>query len=171
MDFIELAKQRYSVRKFTGEPVPEDKLREILYAGKIAPTAVNAQAFRVYVIRSREGLERINSLSRCIFGSSTVLMVAADTDREWHNPYEEDITSGQQDASIVAVHMMLRAWELGIGSCWVNVFPNMKTAREFGLPENIRPVLLMPLGFAAPEAVPNERHTVYRDDKELFGEL
>lgn len=157
--FFELAQERFSVRKFTDRKVEKDVLGKILEAGRIAPTAANHQPQRVYVLESREALEKINSLSGCIYGAQTVLMVAYDSREDWQNPLESGVHSGEQDASIVAVHMMLEAWEQGVGSCWVNVFPNTKTAEAFGLPDYIRPVLLMPIGYAAPEAAPSPKHS------------
>ena len=50
MEFMELAKKRYSVRKFSDKPVEKDKLEQILEAGNIAPTAKNQQPQRVYVL-------------------------------------------------------------------------------------------------------------------------
>lgn len=157
--FLELARDRYAVKKFSDRPIEEEKLAQILEAGRIAPTAANKQAQRVYVLQSKEALMKINALSRCIYGAKTVLMVGYDANEDWKNPLEEGIHSGQQDASIVATHMMLEACDLGIGSCWVNMFPNTKTAKEFGLPENIKIVLLMPIGYAAEGSGPLPRHT------------
>ena len=78
------------------------------------------------------------------------------TDEEWHNPLEKCAHSGIQDVSIVAAHAMFEAWELGIGSCWVNYFPNSKIEEAFGLPENEKLVLLMPIGYPAEDAKPLE---------------
>ncbi|MGN0193671.1 MAG: nitroreductase family protein [Pseudoramibacter sp.] len=158
-NFMELAKARFSVKKFSDKPIEEDKLEQILEAGRIAPTAANKQAQRVYVIQSEDALAKISALSPCIYGAKTVLMIAYDADEDWKNSYEDGIHSGQQDASIVATHIMLEAWDLGIGSCWVNMFPNTKAAQAFGLPDNIKPVLLMPIGYAAEGVKPLAKHT------------
>ena len=82
-----------------------------------------------------------------------------DSSEDWKNPLEDGIHSGEQDVSIVATHMMLEAWELGVASCWVNVFPNTETARAFGLPENEKPVLIMPIGYARKGTVASPKHT------------
>lgn len=162
MDFMTLAKERFSVRSYENRPVEEEKLARILAAGHAAPTAVNAQPQRIYVLQSPEALEKIRGLSRCTFGAPLVLLFAYDRDEEWKNRKEEGYTSGQQDVSIVATHIMLQAWELGIGSCWVNVFPPTAVKEAFGLPEKERPVLLMPLGYPAADAVPAAGHKAVR---------
>ena len=171
MAFIDLARERYSVRKFSDRPVEQEKLDCILEAALVAPSAKNDQAWRIYVARSEEALAKLNGLSRCIFGAPVVLVIGYDTTEEWHNPLEEGIHSGDQDASIVATHAMLEAWELGVGSIWVNLFPNTQTARELGLPETFVPVCLMPMGYAAEDAAPSPRHEAHRPIDELVSYL
>ena len=73
---------------------------------------------------------------------------------------------GVVDASIVTTHMMLRAWELGVGSTWVMHFNPFKMREAFEIPEDVEPVALLVMGYPAPDAVPNERHTAYRPMEE-----
>jgi nitroreductase len=61
------------------------------------------------------------------------------------------------DASIVCTHMMLEAWDLGIGSVWVRGFRAKEVASMFKLPENIVPMCLLPMGYAADGVKPNEK--------------
>ncbi|MBR1780662.1 MAG: nitroreductase family protein [Oscillospiraceae bacterium] len=171
MNFTELAKTRYSVRSFDPRPIEEEKLKTILEAGHLAPTAKNNQPQRIYVIRSEEGLAKIRSLTKCHFGAPVVLLFAYNADEEWNNPLEAGVRSGQEDVSIVATHIMLQATELGVGSIWVNLFAPTETKRALGLPENETPVLLMPLGYAAPDAQPGPNHTKYRPLAETVIEL
>jgi len=156
--FLDLARQRYSVRKFSEAPVEKEKLDAILQAGNIAPTAKNIQPQRIYVIQSPEALARLAALTPCVFGAKTVLLFACNTDEEWKNPLQEGIRAGIEDVSIVATHVMLAAAELGLGTCWVNYFPNSRLEAEMGLPENERSVLLMPLGYPADDSRPSPMH-------------
>lgn len=154
MDFLTLAKSRFSVRKYADKPIEPEKMAKILEAGNCAPTGCNYQPQRIYIVRSEEKLAVLNRLSRCIFGAKTVLLFAYDTNEDWKNRLEPGVHCGEQDVSIVATHIMLAAWELGIGTCWVNNFPNSQLMRELGLPENERAVLLMPIGYPADDAEP-----------------
>ena len=79
MEFNEVIKDRYSCKKFDGRPVDKEQLDEILEAGRLAPTAKNLQEQRVYVIQSEEGLAKIDKLTPCRYGASTVLVVAFDS--------------------------------------------------------------------------------------------
>ena len=158
MDFTELAKARYSVRKFDPRPIEDEKLRAILEVGNAAPTAKNQQPQRVYVVKSPENLEKLRGLTRCHYDAPVILLFAYDATEEWQNPLEAGVHSGPQDVSIVATHIMLKAWELGVGSVWVNVFPPTETKRVMGLPDNEVPLLLMPIGYPADDAAPGPNH-------------
>ena len=171
MDFMELAKARFSVRKFSDKPVEEDKLAKIIEAGMVAPTARNFQPVRIYVMKSAEAVEKMNGLTRCMYGAPLALLICYDEDEMWINPFDGKYNSGEVDASIILTHMMLEAWELGIGSCWVGLFDHDETAKAFDLPANIKPVAMMPLGYAAEGCGPAERHSQMRDTAELVIEL
>lgn len=170
MSFIELAKARYSVRKFSDKAIEPEKLEQILEAGRIAPTAKNLHPEKIYVLQSKEAVEKISRLSRCIYGAPAVLLVCYDEDAAWHSSQREGYISGEMDASIVTTHMMLQAWELGIGSCWVGLFNDKEVSEAFALPANIKPVALMPLGYA--DCGPNENmHCVPRPKDETIAYL
>ncbi|MBR3397932.1 MAG: nitroreductase family protein [Lachnospiraceae bacterium] len=163
MDFLELAKDRYSVRKFEDRPVEKEKLDYILEAGNVAPTAKNLQPQRIYVLQSVEALQKINELSPCVFGAKTVLVFAYNTDEEWQNPLEAGVHSGVEDVSIVATHVMLAAASIGLGTCWCNYFPNTKLEEALGLPSNEKTVLFMPVGYIAEGSVPSVNHSAVKE--------
>lgn len=167
MSFIELAKERYSVRKYKDQQIEQEKLDLILEAGNVAPTAVNYQPQKIYVLQSNEALTKAKSVCPCTYDAPTVLLIAYDDNQDWDNPKQAGIHSGQQDVSIVATHIMLEAWELGVASCWVNLFPNDEVEKVFGLPDNEKVVLMMPLGYAAEDAAPVEKwHNGFKDISE-----
>lgn len=171
MDFTELAKKRYSVRRFDPRPVEEDKLRSILEAGNLAPTAKNLQPQRIYVVRSPENLNKIRGLTESHYGAPVVLIFAYDKTEEWQNPLEAGIHAGPQDVSIVATHVMLKATELGLGSVWVNMFSPTETKKVMGLPEKEVPLLLMPIGYPADDAAPGAWHNARKELAETVREL
>ncbi len=171
MGFLELAKERYSVRKYKPQPVEREKLDRILEAAKVAPTGGNRQPFRIYVMQSPEALEKIRGLTKMTFNAPLVMMLTRVDAEMWKSPLDEGISAGEQDCAIVAAHMMMEAWEQGIGSCWVKYFPHALTAEAFALPEGEDPMLLMPMGYPADDAVPRDMHTIYRDMAELVKEL
>ncbi len=156
--FMELAKKRYSVRKYSDRPVEQEVLDRILEAGNIAPTAKNSQAHRIYVIRSEEAIEKLDSLTNMRYGAPMALLFAYNRDEEFKCPIDPDGHSGDQDASIVATHIMLEAAELGLGTVWCAHIPNAEMEKAFGLPANEHALFLLPLGYPAEDSEPSPRH-------------
>lgn len=162
-DFMELARARWSVRSFSSRQVEPEKLQLILKAGQIAPTAVNYQPQKIYVLQSPEALGKIRAITRSTYNAPTVLLVCYDTRLSWKSPFVEGYDCGEMDASIVCTHMMLEAWDIGIGSCWVLLFNPALVKKAFNLPPYIVPVCLLPIGYPAPNAKPYKPwHDVFR---------
>lgn len=167
MDFLNLATERFSVRSFKNKNIEQDCIDKILNAAKIAPTACNFQPQRILVINNNVSLGKLKNCTRCHFDAPCAMLVCYDIDECWTRPYD-GTKSGIIDAGIVTTHMMLEAWQLGIGSTWVMHFNPEKMREEFEIPENIEPVALLVLGYPAEDVVPNERHTQFRSDKTVF---
>ncbi len=165
-DFTRLIESRYSVRKFKSEPVSDKDLEIILHAGHVAPTGCNNQPHRIYVIKSDEALAKLKECTRCHFDSKTVLLVTYKKDECWYRPYDKE-PSGMVDASIVTTHMMLAAWNIGVGSCWVMHFNPAKIHEFLNIPEDEVPVALLPMGYPAENSVPLDLHGKFRDMNEL----
>ncbi len=144
-DFLELAGKRYSCKCFSGKKLEEEKLAKILEAARIAPTAKDAQAAKIYVLESEEALEKAREITPCTYGAGTVLLFVYDDTAVYKY---EDRNSGDQDCAILASHVMLEAADLGAATCWVNNFSPSGIKKALDLPENEYPVLMMPLGYA-----------------------
>ena len=123
----------------------------------MAPTAKNFQEQRIYVVESAEGLAKIDQVTPCRYGASTVLVVAFDKENVFTYPGEQR-DSGVEDATIVAAHMILAAADAGVDSCWINFFDPAAAAKALGLPENEEVLMIMDLGYAAEGAKPLPTH-------------
>ena len=145
--FLDLAQSRYSVRKYSDRPVEKEKLDAILKAAQAAPTACNYQPWRVWVLQSPEALAKVRGLTRYAFDAPVVLLILANMDESWVGV--DGHQSAPTDAAIVITHMMMEAWDLGIGSCWVRGFNKNKIAAAYELPANLEPVAFLPLGYPA----------------------
>lgn len=172
MNFLDLAAQCYSVRAYSDRKVEQEKIDLILKAAQLAPTAVNDQPQMIYVLKSDEALARINRLCRCIYGAPLVFLICSDERRAWKSQTEPGYSAGEMDCSIVCTHMMLEAWEQGLGSVWVRLFDVAEVAKAFDLPPYIKPICLLPVGYAASRAKPYAPwHDVYRPIAEFTKEL
>ena len=156
MDFLKLCADRYSVRSFADTPIPDDILNQILEAGRLAPTAMNFQPQRIFVIKSEEALAKMRAVKRC-YGAGTVLMVCGDTEVACNRP-KVDHCMAEMDCTIATTQMMLAAWSLGVGSCWICAFDVPAMAKAFDLPDNLTPYVLLALGYPSETAEPSPRH-------------
>lgn len=171
MSFIELAKERYAVRAYKDTAVEQEKLDRILEAAKVAPTACNNQPQKIYVVKSEEKRKALAEVTPCTFGAPVIFVVGYDNDRSAKGMIYEGHDFGDTDAAIVCTHMMLEAWEQGLGSCWVGYFNEEKVKAALGLPEYVRVRDLLPVGYAADGAVPAPMHTKYRDMSDMAEEI
>lgn len=167
MDFLKLAKDRYSCKKYNPDKkVPQELLDKILRAGQLAPTAKNSQPQHIYVMQSEDALQLVDSLTPCRYGAPVVLAVTYDQQQEFNYPGDK-YSSGAEDASIVATHMMLAAAAEGVDSCWLNFFDPDKAAEAMKLPENEKVVLLLDIGYAAEGVRPTPMHEKTKSIEEL----
>lgn len=158
MDYDDLIRTRYSVRKYSDRAVEQDKLNKILEAGRIAPTAGNRQSQRIVVIQSKNALAKMYQCTPCHFNAPLLLLVCYDKSVENNNHYGDQRTYGQVDASIVLTYMMLEAHNLGLGTVWVGLF-NPELMREyFDIPAYYEILGLMPIGYSTPNVEPSQMH-------------
>jgi nitroreductase len=161
MEYSELIKKRYSVRKFSDEPVKQDAIDRILEAAHIAPTGCNAQPQRILVISSPEAIEKLQKCTRAHFGAKTAMLICYNKDECWTRKYDGK-TCGVADACIVTTHMMLGAYSMGVGSTWVMHFDPQKMREAFEIPQSIEPVALLVMGYPAEDATPADFHNQFR---------
>ncbi len=157
MEFKEVVKKRYSCKKYDGRKVDRAQLEQILEAGRLAPTAKNLQEQHIYVVESEEALAKIDKATPCRYGAPTVIVVAFDKNNVFTYPGGKR-NSGIEDASIVATHLMLAAYDAGVDSCWLNFFDPDELAKNLGLPKNEEILMLLDLGYAADGAGPLDNH-------------
>ena len=161
MEFEKLIAERYSVRNFKPEHLPQSVLDRILAAGHLAPTGCNYQPQRILVLNTDESMEKLRGCTRCHFGAPTALLVCHCAAESWVRKNDGALAS-PVDAAIVATHMMLAAHNAGVGCCWVMHFDPEAMRRAFAIPEGIEPAALLVLGWPAENARPMPLHTHFR---------
>ena len=173
MSFMDLAKNRYSCRCFNANPVESAKLETVLEAGRIAPTAVNAQPIVIRAIKSAESLEKIRNVTRMAYNAPVVLMVCYDTSKCYTaEKYGDDFNSGIMDASIVTTSMMMQATDLGLATLWARGFNASEIERAFNLPANLKLACLLDIGYADPvDGGPSPRHPVRKPMSEFVEDI
>lgn len=157
MDFLELAKERYSCRSFKDKKIEKEKILKILEAARVAPTAVNFQPQRILVLDSKEKIENLSKCTPYGWGAPLVFIICYDKNVSWKRKYDLK-DEGIVDASIVTTHMMLEAYSLGLGSTWVGAFDPMKVREVYDIPKNYEIVSILPVGYPSEESRPSDMH-------------
>lgn len=160
MNFMEIAKKRYSVRSYKKQKVEKEKLEQILEAAHVAPTAANLQPVHLLVIQEEEGMAKVNKAANT-YGAPLVIVTCVDHNKAWTRPFDHK-QSADIDASILTDHMMLEATELGLGSVWICYFKPDVLAKELDLPGNLEPVNILAIGYSDEEPQSSERHAKTR---------
>ena len=155
MEFAQLVRQRYSVRSYKHDPVPDAVLDRVLEAARLAPTAANRQPFRVLVIRTEGREEELGRLYRrpWFVEAPLVIGVCCLPAEAWVR--RDGKSYGDVDAAIVMDHLVLAATAEGLGTCWVANFDPAAAREILALPAGVEPIAFSPLGYAADQ--PPER--------------
>lgn len=167
MEFLELAQKRFSCRSFTDRPVEEEKLKKIMKAGILAPTAVNYQPWKAWVIQG-DKLVKFREVSGIRFVTPVVILIGADESSAWVRKYDER-NFADVDASIAATQMMLEVEDLGLGTVWVGHFNAPAVKKAYPQTKDYDLIGLFPIGYPAGE--PSAKHIVRKSEEELFSVL
>ena len=157
MDFEKLITERYSVRNFKAQHLPQSVIDKILEAGHKAPTGCNFQPQRILVLNTDESMEKLKNCTKCHFNAPTAMLVCHNKEESWKRKYDGAL-SLPVDAAIVATHLMLAAQNVGVGSCWVMHFDPAAMRNTFSIPEAVEPIALLVMGYPADDAKPLDLH-------------
>ncbi len=166
MDFKTLIEERFSVRSFRAEHLPQELIEKIIDAAHKAPTGCNYQPQRILVMNSDESMEKLRECTKCHFGAPTAMLVCHNTEESWTRPYD-GAKSSPVDAIIVSTYIMLAAQNEGVGSCWVMHFDPSKMRKAFNIPKNIEPSALIVMGYPSEAAKPLDLHYKVRSKDEV----
>ncbi len=169
MNLFEAIMARQSVRAYKPQQVEQEKIDAIVAAINQAPSAGNLQAYRVWLIRGAAIKERLAqaALDQKFLASAPLLLVF------WAEPARASQYGKRgaelycvQDATIAVAYAQLAATALGLATCWIGAFDEAAVAEVLGSPEGLRPIAMLPIGYAAEKPASTPRRAV----SELFVE-
>lgn len=166
MDYMELTKSRFSCRKFKDTPVEDDKIAKIVQVFLNAPSAVNRQPVRLWVVRSPEKLALLKECTPYTFDAPAILMVAYSESEAWTRKYDTK-NLGDIDATIAATQAMYEIQDLGLGSTWVAAFDPAVVKAKFPETEGFTVTALFPFGYPADDVEPAPMHFQRRSEAEI----
>ncbi|NVM36773.1 MAG: nitroreductase family protein [Candidatus Lokiarchaeota archaeon] len=140
--FLKFLKERRSIRSFQEKQIPENEIEMILEAGRWAPSASNRQPWEFVVVKNKEILDKLSKSA--IYGNfikgvpvAIAIVAKIKTSPKWY----------LIDTSLVSINMMLMAWSLGIGTCWIGAMSRDKAKKIIGLGENDHLLTVLPFGY------------------------
>lgn len=147
MELFEGLISRRSIRKYTGEKIEEEKIREIIKAGMYAPSANNKQPWHFIIIDDRKTLNSIMSVhpySSMLEMASHAVVVCGD-DKLQNGPGYYIL-----DCSAATQNILLAAHSMGFGAVWLGIEPREERVRDISLildlPSHIHPVSIISIG-------------------------
>jgi nitroreductase len=149
MDVFTAISERRSVRAFLDTDIERFKLLKILEAARLSPSAKNMQEWRFIVVQDPDTRKRLGVAAngQTYAGKAPVIIVACGTAPEYIMPCGQN--GYTIDVSIACTHMILQAYELGIGSCWLGAFNEAEVKNILNIPKSVRVVAMIPFGYAA----------------------
>ena len=155
MDVFTAVSQRSSVRAYKATPVEEEKLRKILEAARLSPSASNRQDWKFVVVKNRETRKKLAqaAFGQSFIGQAPVVIVACGTEPK------AMMACGQAthtvNVSIACAYMILEAYELGLGTCWIGAFNENEVKEILNIPRHVRAVAMTPVGY--PDEPPSKK--------------
>jgi nitroreductase len=147
MDVFTAISQRHSVRAYKAKDVEEDKLKKVQEAAKRSPSASNRQDWKFIVVKNKENKKKLAkaAFNQSFIGEAPVVIVACGTESK------SIMGCGQPthtvDVSIACAFMILEAYELGLGTCWIGAFKEDEVKKILNIPDHVRVVAMTPLGY------------------------
>lgn len=172
MELKEAIRNRRSVRSYKDKPVEDEKIEKILDSARWAPSAGNLQSVEYVVVKDKAIKEELSSASfgQAQPGDAPVnIVVCVNFPKISHyGKRGEDLYSLQESGACVQ-NLMLTAHSLGLATCWVGAFDEGIARDALGIPDHVKPVAIITLGY------PRERPGSSRRDlksivfKEKYG--
>jgi len=141
---LDVIRERGSVSKYEDRPIPEDIMKAVFEAARLAQSAENRQPWEFIVVREKEMKKKLAS---GFVGEAPVVIVCVAHPENCGHVGSFD--SYLVDVAIAVENMALVSWELGLGSCWVGAYDEEKVKELLDIPENLRVVSLLTLGYPA----------------------
>lgn len=162
MDFLDLAKARYSCRNYLAKEVEEDKIKKILEAARLAPSACNNQPLRIII--TKDNLKELE-ITKFDFKAPLTLICLCDTTKAWTRR-RDNKNYGVVDTTLAMMQMMLEATNLGLATCFIGAFDEAKIKSVYNLGDNLEVVGLLSLGYSNDS--PSPMHSERKDISELL---
>jgi nitroreductase len=160
MEFQELIEKRKSIRRFSDKPVEKEKLEKLLEIINKAPSAGNLQSYEIFVVQNKDMQTKMYEYAKkqhFLIEASYVLVFCINPKRAERYGDRGRSLYSLLDAAIACTYAHLAAVDLGLGSVWVGAFNEEFVSELLKLPKALRPVAMLPIGYAGEDPEPRSR--------------
>jgi len=149
MDVMEVIEKRKSIRAYQEKPIPEEKLRKLLEAARLAPSARNAQPYKYIVVKDAKLREKLaqEATPYHFIGEAPVIIIAVALRPDY--VMRSEVPAYAVDIGIAFDHITLAAIEEGLGTCWIGGFYQEPVKKILNIPERYKVVAMLPVGYPA----------------------
>jgi nitroreductase len=160
MQIHEAIKNRRSVRAYKSDPIPEQSLRKVLEAARLAPSAHNDQDWKFIIIKDIKKKKQLAQAARSqsFIAEAPVVIAAVALNPE--RVMSCEVPAYAINLAIAVDHMTLQACEQGLGTCWIGAFSQEEVKKVLKIPDKYKVVALLPLGFPADSPKPKTRKSL-----------
>ncbi len=153
VDFYEVIRTRRSIRSYKPDPIPDDVLKRILEAARIAPSGSNRQPWKFIIVKNEELKRKLAEAchNQMFIAEAPIVIVACGYNIHWNRGEYMGDLSMLIDVSIAFTHLILAARAEGLGTCWIGSFSNKKVKEILKIPEDVNVVAITPLGYPKDE--------------------
>lgn len=145
MEYMDLVRKRRSIRRYKPDPIPEQYLKTILEAARLAPSSDNRQCWRYIIVTEQDIKQRIAEAGeKWVSEAPVIIVVCADPEASSHKPGMDYF---MLDVGISFEHLILAATNLGLGKCWIGGFDEKMAKEALGVPNGIRVVAYTAIGY------------------------
>lgn len=160
MDILNLIKERRSIRSFTARMIPDEIISQLVEALIWAPSAGNLQRRKFYFVFNeevRKALAKAAYGQDFIYEAPLAIVGCLDKRIEWDYGKRGRDLYAIQDVSASIQNLLLAAHALGLGTVWVGAFNEDKVSEILKLPNYLRPIAIVPVGYPAEKPAPPRR--------------
>ena len=152
MELLEAIKGRRSVRAFKQQDVPEETVEKLIDAARHAPSAGNIQPWEFVIVRNLEVKRKLAraALNQAFVEEAPVVIVVCANERRSSMGYgfRGKTLYCIQDTAAATQNILLTAYSLGLGACWIGAFNEDEAKQALNAPEGIRTVAIIPVGYS-----------------------
>ncbi|NLY55097.1 MAG: nitroreductase [Firmicutes bacterium] len=149
MDLYECIRVRYSVRAYQDKDIPDEVLRRILEAARLAPSASNRQDWKFIIVKDPELKQQVAQAARHQMFIAQAPVIIAGVSLNPDRLMSCEVPAYAVDLGIAMEHIALAAVAEGLGTCWIGDFSQNRVKELLKVPEEYKVVELMPLGYPA----------------------